>query len=183
MESETVFKLFPDLKIMKRVLPLILILSLLFIGCFEKSGMKVTSEAFKDGEFIPEKYTCDGENINPPLNFSNVPEKAKSLVIIMEDPDAPGGTFTHWIVWNIPASVEGIREGENISYPQGRNDFGKIGYGGPCPPEGSVHRYYFKVYALDTFLDLQEGSTKDDLINAMSGHVLDKAMLMGKYER
>lgn len=168
---------------MKRLVSLAIAFSFLLTGCFERDQMRVTSTAFKNGDLIPEKYTFDGENVNPPLNFSDVPEEAKSLAIIMEDPDAPGGTFVHWIVWNIPADIRGIREGDDMSYPQGRNDFGNIGYDGPCPPKGSVHSYYFKVYALDTFLNLPEGATKDDLVNAISGHVLAESSIVGKYGR
>jgi len=163
---------------------IVLSLALLLAGCVsEKSGMKVSSPSFSDGGYIPQKYTCDGENIFPTLKFSNIPEKAKSLVIIMDDPDAPGGTFTHWIVWNIPANVTEIKEGADLNYPQGENDFGDIGYGGPCPPKGTTHRYYFRVYALDTFLNLPEGATRSDLVKAMSGHIVAKATLMGRYGR
>ena len=162
----------------------VLSLALLLAGCIsEKSGMKVSSPSFSDGGYIPQKYTCDGENIFPTLEFSDVPEEAKSLAIIMDDPDAPGGRFTHWIVWDIPANVTEIEEGEDLPYPQGINNFGVIGYRGPCPPEGSTHRYYFRVYALDTFLNLPEGSTRGDVMDAMSGHILAKATLMGKYGR
>ena len=169
---------------------LILMLSvcfLLFSGCEEKEkiqSMEITSPAFENGKQIPEKYTCDGENISPPLNFSGVPKGAKSLVIIMDDPDAPGKTFTHWLVWNIPANTKGLPEGAKITYPQGKNDFGEIGYGGPCPPPGTgIHHYRIKVFALDTFLDLSEGAARKDLEKAMSGHVMAEGTLIGLYGR
>ncbi|HEC81743.1 MAG TPA: YbhB/YbcL family Raf kinase inhibitor-like protein [Thermoplasmatales archaeon] len=157
-----------------------------YTGCVEEKqtnipSMKLSSPAFKNGENIPIKYTCDGENISPPLNFSNTPEKAKSLVIIMDDPDAPMGTFTHWMMWNIPANTTHLLEGENV-YPQGTNDFGVTGYKGPCPPSGT-HHYYLKVYALDTLLDLQAGAHRNQLENAMSGHVLAEGQLMGVYSK
>jgi len=144
--------------------------------------MKITSPAFNHNENIPSKYTCDGENISPPLEFSDIPENTKTLTLIMDDPDAPVGTFVHWIIWNIPATITEIQEGEDISYQQGLNDFKEICYGGPCPPSGT-HRYFFKLYALDTELDLETGATKQDLLEAMEGHITTKAELIGKYNR
>ena len=144
--------------------------------------MKITSPAFNHNENIPSKFTCDGENISPPLTFSEIPENTKTLALIMDDPDAPVGTFVHWVIWNIPSSTTEIQESENINYPQGSNDFGKQNYGGPCPPSGT-HRYFFKLYAIDTELNLQQGATKQDLLEAMEGHIIEKAELIGKYSR
>jgi Raf kinase inhibitor-like YbhB/YbcL family protein len=145
--------------------------------------MKISSPAFENNSKIPEKYTCDGENINPPLKIEGVPKEAKSLVLIVDDPDAPMGTFLHWLVWNIPPETNLI--GEN-SLPegavQGKNDFGKENYGGPCPPFGT-HRYFFKLYALDKILDLPAGSSLKEIEKAMEGHILDQAQLIGLYQR
>ena len=145
------------------------------------STMKLSSGAFENNAMIPAEYTCDGQNISPPLSIFGVPSKAKSLALVMDDPDAPGGTFTHWVVWNIlPEKTEFVK-GEKISFPQGITSFGSIGYGGPCPPSG-VHRYNFKLYAINSMLDLEE-STKKDLERAMTGKILDQATLTGKYSR
>ncbi len=157
-----------------------------FPGCLQDNAnggsMKLSSPVFEDGDNIPSKYTCDGENISPPLEIEDVPSNAKSLALIVDDPDAPIGTFVHWIVWNIPANTTYIEEGANISYLQGKNGFGKVGYGGPCPPFGT-HRYFFKLYALDTTLSLASGSKKKDLERAMSGHIIEETQLMGRYKR
>ncbi len=167
-----------------------------FSGCVGKAGEKVmkaekieVKSVFKNHERIPEKYTCDGEDISPPLEIVNLSDKAKSIAIIMDDPDAPFGTFTHWIIWNIPPTSkipEGIPLGKEISKPfkayQGKNDFGKYGYGGPCPPPGKPHRYFFKVYVLDTTLDLKD-ATKEQLISAMEGHIIQYGELVGIYGR
>ena len=159
-------------------------------GCsFNKIGetpdkgenMKITSPAFRDGGIIPAEYTCDGDNISPELNFEEVPENAESLALIMDDPDAPSKTFVHWIVWNIPPT-ENLEKGEPVSYPQGKTGFGKRDYGGPCPPSGT-HRYFFKLYALDTTLKLTSGSTKQDLEKVMQNHIIEQAQLVGKYSR
>ena len=144
--------------------------------------MKIKSPAFENGGRIPAKYTCDGEDISPPLEFEDVPEDAKSLALVMDDPDAPMGTFDHWVVWNIPPETRSIEEGKEPEGVQGMTDFGRKGYGGPCPPRGE-HRYFFKLYALDTKLDLPEGSRKSDLEKAMKGHIIAQATLMGRYSR
>src|SRR5215471_13343514 len=144
------------------------------------SSLRVRSDAFSHGGQIPPKYTCEGENINPPLEVSDLPDKTKSLAIIVEDPDAPRGVYDHWVAWNIipsEAIAENSRPGVN-----GRNSFGNTGYGGPCPPSGS-HRYFFKVYALDNKLDLQPGSDKKTLQQAMKEHVLASGELMGHYQK
>ncbi|MFO8009120.1 MAG: YbhB/YbcL family Raf kinase inhibitor-like protein [Candidatus Brocadiia bacterium] len=144
--------------------------------------MRLSSPAFDDGGSIPSVHTCDGQNTSPPLHFHDVPEEAEALALVMDDPDAPGGTFDHWLVWNIPPETTEIPEGREPEGVQGRTDFGKMGYGGPCPPSGT-HTYRFKLYALDAELDLREGSGKGRLEQAMEGHVLAEALLEGNYTR
>ena len=144
--------------------------------------MKLSSNAFENNGMIPQIYTCDGEDVSPPLKITAVSDKAKSLALIMDDPDAPMGTFTHWIIWNIPTQKSQFTKGENLEFPQGRTDFGSVGYGGPCPPSGS-HRYFFKLYALDSSLELEHGSTKKDLEAAMANHIIEQVTLIGKYSR
>lgn len=146
--------------------------------------MTLDSAAFENGKPIPSKYTCDGQDISPSLQIGGeLPAGTQSLALIMDDPDAPMGTWDHWVMWNIPPATTQIPEN---SVPEnavlGENSFKRLPYGGPCPPSGK-HRYYFKVFALDTQLDLPEGSTKGDLKKAIDGHVLDEAMLMGTYAR
>jgi hypothetical protein len=143
-------------------------------------SIKVFSSAFASNGSIPGKYTCDGQNINPPLEFESIPEEAESLVLIVDDPDASPKTFTHWIVWNIEP-VAKIEE-DSIPGVEGLNDFKKIGYGGPCPPSGT-HRYFFRVYALDKTLELKAGAGRKDLENEMIGHIIAEGELMGKYSR
>lgn len=146
--------------------------------------IKITSTAFKEGEFIPSKYTCDGKNIMPPLSWQGIPPETQSIVLIVDDPDAPGGTFTHAIFFDIDPKKESLSEGETPGVA-GINDFGRLGYGGPCPPRGhGVHRYYFKVYALDIpSLKLKSGANKSAVEKAMKGHILAYGELAGKYER
>jgi len=157
------------------------------IGCVEDQqnrfgNIKLLSSAFEDGEAIPSEYTCDGSDISPPLSFSSIPENTKSLALIVDDPDAPTGTWVHWLVWNIPANKSSFSKGENITFPQGKNDFGDLNYGGPCPPSGT-HRYFFKLYAVDTMLNINEGATKEQLELSMSGHIIEEAQLIGTYSR
>jgi len=144
--------------------------------------LKLASSAFENNSTIPSKYTCDGEDINPPLDISGIPSNAKSLLLIVDDPDAPTGTWNHWIVWNIPI----VSKIDENSVPnraiQGINDFDKHIYGGPCPPSGT-HRYMFKLYALDTTLDRDSNSEKNDVLKAMEGHVLDQTVLIGLYKK
>jgi hypothetical protein len=151
--------------------------------------MKITSSAFQHEEMIPSKYTCDGQDINHDLAWTDVPEGAKSLVLINDDPDAPVGLWVHWVLYNIPPQTKGLAEAVDKKAAtlgdgsvQGTNSWGRIGYGGPCPP-GGVHRYFFKLYALDAMLDLQPGAKKDDVEKAMKGHILAQAELMGRYTR
>lgn len=146
----------------------------------DMNELKVHSVAFSHNGHIPPRYTCEGENINPPLEIGNVPDGTKTLALIMEDPDAPRGTFDHWIMWNILPN-EAIAEGNNPGI-NGTNSFGKTGYGGPCPPSGT-HRYFFKIFAIDTELDLQAGANKNELLKAMDGHVLSKGELLGHYQK
>ena len=150
--------------------------------------MNITSSAFAEGSIIPSKYTCDGQDISPPLEWKDAPEGTKSFALISDDPDAPMGTWVHWVAFNIPAGVakleENIKRDKEFKngMKQGNNDWPRIGYGGPCPPSGT-HRYYFKLYALDTMLDIKAGATKEQLLKAMKGHVLAEARMMGKYKR
>ncbi len=144
--------------------------------------MKITSSVFQQGGNIPSRFSCDGANTNPPLQISDVPPEAKSLVLIVDDPDAPSGLFTHWAVWNISPQIITIAEGSTPKGVQGTNDFRKSGYGGPCPPSGA-HRYYFKIFALDRELDLPSGAKRSQLEAAMKGHVVAQGELMGRYAR
>lgn len=144
--------------------------------------MNITSPAFQEGASIPPKYTCDGDDAIPPLKFDRVPEGAASLALVMDDPDAPRGTWDHWVVWNIPPEISEIREGNPPKGTFGRNGWGRNDWGGPCPPDRE-HRYYFRLYALDRMLDLAPGSTKEDLEKAMQGHLVAQAQLMGRYDR
>jgi Raf kinase inhibitor-like YbhB/YbcL family protein len=150
----------------------------------------LTSAAFKDGATIQGKYTCDGVDVSPPLAWSGAPAGTRSVALIADDPDAPGGTWVHWVLYNLPAEVselpENIAKVESLDLGgarQGRNDFRRPGYGGPCPPPGPAHRYFFKLYALDTRLELKAGAQKKDVEAAMEGHVLGSAQLMGTYAR
>ncbi len=150
--------------------------------------LSVTSPAFEHGGKIPPQYTADGADISPPLQWQGVPSEARSLALICDDPDAPMGTWVHWLVWNIPPDSTGLPEGVPAEMTledgarQGKTDFGRVGYGGPAPPSGT-HRYYFKVYALDTMLNLPAGATKPQLEKAMQGHIIAQGELMGTYSR
>jgi hypothetical protein len=144
--------------------------------------MKITSSAFQEGANIPSKFTCDAGDTNPPLQIAGVPAGAKSLALVVDDPDAPSGLFTHWMVWNISPQTNTVREGAAPTEVHGTNDFGKSGYGGPCPPSG-MHRYYFRIFALDRQLELPSGAKRSQLDAAMQGHVVAKGELMGRYSR
>jgi hypothetical protein len=176
----------------KKYLSLIIIL-ILVSSCKSnlnvKGGkMEIKSSAFSEGSIIPKKYTCDGLNINPPLEFSNIPNNTKSIALICDDPDAPMGTWIHWVLFDLPSNIKNLNE--NIprdkvlsnGAKQGINSGKRIGYDGPCPPSGT-HRYYFKVYALDAKLNLEPGINKEELLKAMEGHILAQGQLMGKYKR
>jgi Raf kinase inhibitor-like YbhB/YbcL family protein len=184
----------------KNITSITILLTLIFVGCKESGGagsetkgggkmeIKVTSSAFEEGGMIPSKYTCDGADMSVPLKLENIPSETKSIALISDDPDAPVGTWVHWVLFNWPADANELEE--NIPAEkelangarQGTNDFRRIGYGGPCPP-GGTHRYFFKVYALDATLDLAAGATKKQLLGAMEGHIVGQGQLMGKYKR
>ncbi len=144
--------------------------------------LTLTSSAFKHNEPIPKKYGCDQENTNPPLAIDGIPEGTKSLALIVDDPDAPSGTFDHWVVWNIPPSQKKIAE-HSAPGREGKNGMGENGYTGPCPPPGKPHHYNFKAYAVDVELGLSEGATKKDLERALKGHVLAEGKLIGLFSR
>ncbi len=150
--------------------------------------MEFASAAFKNGEPIPKQFTCDGPNISPPLQWSGVPESARSLALLVDDPDAPRGSWVHWVLFNIPTGIPGLPENIKktgtipIGARQGVNDFREIGYGGPCPP-GGKHRYFFRLYALDTELAVDPGATRAQFERAIQGHVVCEAQLMGTYQR
>jgi len=145
--------------------------------------MKITSTAFENNASIPQKYTCDGEDVSLPFTIADVPEGTQSLALVSDDPDSPSGTWLHWTLWNIDPATTALAEGViPEGAVEGTQSFGDIGYGGPCPSSGT-HRYFFKLFALDTILDLPRGATLDELNKAMDGHILEKAELMGRYKR
>lgn len=145
--------------------------------------MRLNTSAFNDGGAIPKKYTRQGGNISPPLHLEEIPDRARSLALIVDDPDAPGGTFTHWLVYNIDPKTKEIRENSvPVIATQGRNDFGETEYDGPQPPSGE-HRYFFKAIALDTVLGLPRGAKPQDVEKAIQGHVVDEAKIMGRYAK
>jgi hypothetical protein len=157
----------------------------------EEKEMLVIESVFSNGERIPKKYTCDDQDISPPIVVKGISKDAKTIAIIVDDPDAPMGVFTHWLIWNIPAAEtifipEGISKTAELSEPfraiQGKNDFNEIGYDGPCPPSGE-HTYRFKIYVLDAEIDLEAGKTKGELLKAMEGHVIQYGELRGVYKR
>jgi len=150
-------------------------------------AIQISSPAFADGAAIPKKYTCEGEDVSPPLKWGPTPEGTKSFALISEDPDAPSGTWVHWVIYDIPGEVnelsENIAKSEVVlnGVKQGLNDFEKIGYGGPCPPAGKTHRYFFKIYALDSYVNLKSGALKEQLIKAIQSHILAEGQLIGTY--
>lgn len=164
----------------------------IFLSCFAISNtalskqlnLTISSPAFDDNSYIPVKYTCQGSDVNPPLVFKNIPPDTKSLVLIIEDPDAAGGAFTHWIMWNIDPKIGGIKE---YAFPKGAeqaiNDFGTNGYGGPCPPYGNAHRYLFKLFAINIMLHINRHISRQELEEAIHSHVISSAMLTGLYKR
>jgi len=169
------------------IIPL-MVLVLLFSGSLVKevsatAALQITSTAFQNNGHIPRQYTCDGKDINPPLMIANCPQGTRSIALICDDPDAPVGIWVHWVIWNIDPGVKEIKEN---TVPQGAvegmNDFRKHAYGGPCPPSGT-HRYFFKVYALDTMLNISPNASKADLEKAMKGHILGEGQLIGLYKR
>ena len=153
-----------------------------------RSAMKIETSAFSAGQPIPQRFTCDGADASPALSWSEAPQGTKSFALIVDDPDAPAGTWVHWVIFNLPAQTHALPEGvpqtdSAAGGTQGRNDFGKIGYNGPCPPPGKPHRYFFKLYALDATLDLKPGAKKAEVERAMQNHVLAHSELMGTYAR
>lgn len=178
---------------MQRTLSYILLSLAFLLICLtnaesKKMEIKVTSIDFKEGELIPSLFTCEGENISPQISWVDYPKNTKSFALIADDPDAPMGTWVHWVVYNIPSNISELKQNFPLDkeFPngikQGITDFAKTGYGGPCPPSG-IHRYFFKVYALDTILNAPNKLTKKDLLKAMEGHILAKGELIGKYRR
>jgi Raf kinase inhibitor-like YbhB/YbcL family protein len=146
--------------------------------------MTITSEAVQADGAILARYACEGDNVSPPLTFSDIPEGAQSLTLILEDPDAPNGTFTHWLLYDMsPATLQIVETTLPATGTSGLNDFGLVAYGGPCPPPGSTHHYAFKLYALDTLLELPERVTRDEVLQAMEGHIIESAALTGTYTR
>ena len=154
-----------------------------------RSTFHIESAAFKEGAFIPARFSCQGENVSPPLAWADPPAGVRSFTLIVEDPDAPAGTWTHWVAYNLPARARAMAEntpkqGElSNGGLQGTSSFGSVGYGGPCPPPGKAHRYFFRLYALDTVLNLKAGATRSDVVAAMKGHVVGEAQLMGRFKR
>lgn len=169
---------------MKYAILIALLILLTTSGCAkqEDTTMKLTSPAFQDNGKIPDKYTCKGEDINPELKIEGLPEKTKTLALIMDDPDAPRGTWDHWILFNVQPTAKIAENSVPPGAVQGKNSWGKNEYGGPCPPSGT-HRYVFKLYALDSPLDLDEKATKQDVENAMEGHIIAQAKLTGLYSK
>ncbi|HEX5410453.1 MAG TPA: YbhB/YbcL family Raf kinase inhibitor-like protein [Terriglobia bacterium] len=153
------------------------------------SGFRIESAAFKQGAFIPPRFSCSGENVSPPLKWSNPPAVARSFTLIVDDPDAPAGTWTHWVVFNLPAQTRALDENapKQDKLPkgglQGLNSFGSVGYGGPCPPPGKTHRYFFRLYALNTVLSVHPGADREDVLSALKGHTLGEADLIGRFKR
>jgi Raf kinase inhibitor-like YbhB/YbcL family protein len=151
-------------------------------------GFQLMTTAFRDGESIPRKFTCDGPDVSPALSWSDPPAGTKMLALIADDPDAPGGTWVHWVLYDLPADERKLPEGVSKDRElqngalQGRNDFGKFGYNGPCPPRGAAHRYFFKLYALDSKTGLKSGATKGEVERAMRGRVLAETKLTGTYQ-
>jgi len=174
----------------RSVVPVVLSLVLIFYLPFALAGdapetgaLKLTSPVFENNSPLPPRYTCDGENINPPLSIKNVPRKAKSLALLLDDQDAPRGSYVHWIVWNIDPETKDIKEDSvPADAVEGTNDFKKRNYGGPCPPT-RAHRYVFKLYALDIRLNLEASSTKAALEKAMKGHILLQTQLLTSYKK
>jgi Raf kinase inhibitor-like YbhB/YbcL family protein len=161
-----------------------LAIAVVAIASFAAGGarMKITSSAFQEGGNIPSKFTCDGSDSSPPLQIAEIPSGAKSLALVVDDPDAPSGLFTHWVVWNISPQTNAIAEGSAPKGVQGTNDFGKSGYGGPCPPSGT-HRYYFRIFALDRELNLPSGTKRNQLDAAVKRQVVAQGELMGRYAK
>jgi hypothetical protein len=167
-----------------------LIRSRLIIGSGAQTmPFAISSTSFQNGGQIPRQFTCDGEDVSPQLSWTDAPPSTKSFALIADDPDAPVGTWTHWVIFDLPVQTtslpQGVPKADDVpgGGRQGRNDFRKVGYGGPCPPPGKPHRYFFKLYAMDRMLGLKPGSSKQEVEQAMQGHILGNAELMGRYQR
>jgi Raf kinase inhibitor-like YbhB/YbcL family protein len=154
-----------------------------FTSVSKTMPLHITSSAFSEGQSIPEKYTCDGQNVSPPIKWSGAPANTKSFAVICEDPDAPSGIFTHWLLYDLPGRTNELAEASSGDGREGVNDFDKKGYGGPCPPPGRAHRYFFRVYALDMESLGAAGLSKDHITAAMKGHILAEGQVMGRYAR
>ena len=179
------------------LLTVLCLIVMLLVGCKYRErplkegemALTVSSSAFKEGDRIPAKYTCQGQDVSPPLAWGEPPAGTQSFALIVDDPDAPGGVFTHWVLFNIPPDSRNLPEAVPTQAElasgalQGKTDFGKIGYGGPCPPPGRPHRYQFTLYALDQPLGLEGGTSKKQLLSAMEGHILAQGQLTGTYQR
>lgn len=146
-------------------------------------AFQVSSSAFSESQSIPQKYTCDGQNVSPPLQWEGAPRNTRSFAIVVDDPDAPSGTFVHWVLYNLPASTSELKEGSSGGGQEGVNGFQKTGYGGPCPPPGRPHRYFFHIYRLDIDSAGNAGLSKQDLVAAIQGHILAEGQLIGRYKR
>lgn len=171
---------------------LLLVVSPVLLAAAQTKGnpsMELKSSAFQKGGEIPHKYTCDGADVSPPLTWTHPPPGTKAFALIADDPDAPVGTWVHWVIYDLPASLMELAEGVKLEETlptgakQGMNDFRKVGYGGPCPPRGPAHRYFFTLYALDNETKLKPRATKQQLLGAIKGHILAETQLMGRYKR
>jgi hypothetical protein len=179
------------------LLTVLCLVATLLVGCEygeqppkeEEMTLPVLSSAFQEGDRIPSKYSCEGQDVSPPLAWSEPPAATQSFALVVDDPDAPGGVFTHWLLFNIPSDCRELAEAVPSAPElpsgalQGKNDFGRIGYGGPCPPPGRLHRYRFTLYALDQPLDLKAGASKKQVLDAIQGHILAQGQLTGTYQR
>tara|TARA_B100000315_G_C14375944_1_gene495169 strand:- start:68 stop:583 length:516 start_codon:yes stop_codon:yes gene_type:complete len=170
---------------MKKILFFLIIISF----CTNTFALEIKSEVFKQKGYIPDRYSCDAQDFSPSLSWSQVPQGTKSLAIICDDPDAPFKIWVHWVIFNIPSGISSLEENiskeklNELSAVEGLNDFGRLGYNGPCPPAGKPHRYFFTLYALDTTLSLEEGVGKKELVEAMQGHILAETKVIGLYQR
>ena len=170
---------------MKKILFFLIIISF----CTNTFALEIKSEGFKQKGYIPDRYSCDAQDFSPSLSWSQVPQGTKSLAIVCDDPDAPFKIWVHWVIFNIPSDVSSLEENiskeklNELSVVEGLNDFGRLGYNGPCPPAGKPHRYFFTLYALDTTLSLEEGVGKKELVEAMQGHILAETKVIGLYQR
>lgn len=166
---------------------LLLVVSIIVVG--SNFALDIESDAFKHGGYIPDRYSCDAQDFSPALSWNEVPQGTKSFALICDDPDAPFKVWVHWLVFNIPAEIRKLKENitneemSSLGVVEGTNDFGTLGYRGPCPPQGRRHRYFFKLYALDTNLSLEETATKSELIEAMQGHIIAESKIVASYQR